>query len=454
MGCEHRADAVPRPGAASEYDAPMTFASPPSGACLPGASASGPIDVAGLVEKIRPTVVSVQGSRTLDLSDWHEMLGLPVGPSGPSRVERAVGSGVLIAAEGLVLTNDHVVESAFDIEVRLADERAFEAKVVGRDPKLDVALLKLRDAAGLPVAALGRSDAVRVGDRAIVIGNPFGLGPTVTLGIVSATSREVEVGPFGGFLQTDAAINPGNSGGPLFDEAGQVIGIATAIHAQGQGIGFAIPVDQIREVLPELQSKGRVVRGRMGVAFQEITLEIARALRLRKPAGALVTDVEAGSPAAAAGIRPGDVIVGMDAARFVHARELARALGKRKPGEKVTVAYQREGEGRTVSFKLDLLDEEVKLDPPAGRPSPGAGGVLGMVVGDGPEGARIEGLDPRGALARELEVGDLVLEVNGAMIRSGSELTARLRTAPPGADLLLRVRRDGNIRYLVVQAPS
>jgi serine protease Do len=454
-GCEDRAAALTRPEDGQVGAPPPPAAPPPPEACVPTTQAAGALDVAGLVERVGPVVVSVRGSRTVDFDELHDRLDLPhAHRHGPTRVERAVGSGVIIAAEGLVLTNHHVVDGAFDVEVRLADDRAFEASVIGRDPKLDVAVLKLRGADRLPVATLGLSEEVRVGDRAIVIGNPFGLGPTVTLGIVSATSREVGAGPFDGFIQTDAAINPGNSGGPLFNEAGQVIGITAAIHAQGQGIGFAIPIDDVRDVLPELRETGGVTRGRMGLAFQEVTAEIARALRLPSAAGALVTDVEPGGPAARAGIRPGDLIVRMDARSIGHARDLARALGRHKPDDVVALLVRRDGAQRALRVKLDRAEEEAspRAGPARARPAPR--GALGLSASDAPGGARIEAIPPQSALAEELEVGDVVLELNGAAIGGAADLVARLRAATPGADLLLRVRREGASLYLVIQTPS
>lgn len=437
-GCQSRADAVERSSAGGSE--PRVVASPPAATCGPSEPAAGELDLAAIVARAAPTVVSVRGSHVPDPGELS-----PGG--GPPSAALAVGSGVLISEDGLVLTSDHVVEDASGLAVRLADDRRFEATVVGRDPRLDVALLRLLGAQGLPVAPLGSSASARVGDRTIVIGNPFGLGPTVTVGIVSATSRAIGLGSYG-FLQTDAAINPGNSGGPVFNAAGQVVGLATAIHAEGRGIGFAVPIDEVREVLPDLQEKGRVERGRMGIGFQEVTDELARALRMPERRGALVTEVAPRSPAARAGLRPGDVVTSMNAVRIDHAQELARALGRGKPGEEIAIGYRRDGEERAVGVRL-----EVARPPPPRRPSGARMTGLGLSVSDAPGGARIDAVDPRSAASSELQAGDLILEVNGAEIHGGADFASRLRAAPRRTDVLVRLRREGAPRFVVIQAP-
>lgn len=452
VGCDDRALARSREVADVAPPPAIAAAIPPGEACVAGAGE--PLDVAALAARVGPAVVSVQGRRTVDLGDLEELLALPPG-THPRFLQRAIGAGVLITPDGLVLTNEHVVDGAFEIEVRLADDRIFPATVAARDRQLDVALLRLRGAGGLPAATLGSSAAVQVGDRAVAVGNPFGLGPSVTLGIVSAVAREVGHGPLPGLIQTDAAINPGNSGGPVFNAAGEVIGLATAVHAQGQGIGFAIPIDEVREALPELLATGRVARGQMGIAFQAVTANLARALGLEKAAGALITEIEPGGPAERAGIRPGDVLLELNARPIGHARELARALARSKPGEEVALRIRRGGDERRA--KITLAQQEQVEPPQPAAPAAGAARgrpTIGLSASDGPDGATIDALDPQSAPARELEVGDVVMEVNGAAIRGAADLAARLRGAPAGSDLVLRVRREGSIRYLVIQAPS
>ncbi|MCC6553795.1 MAG: trypsin-like peptidase domain-containing protein [Polyangiaceae bacterium] len=426
-GCEHRADATSRAQGAG----PLAEA-----ACEPAPAPASEVDLASLIERVRPSIVTVRASRAPDPA-----LG------GAADAQQAVASGFILSDDGLVLTSDHVVEDTSAIQVRLADDRRFDAIVVGRDPRLDVALLKLQGSSALPVAALGSSAAVRVGDRAFVIGNPFGLGPSVTAGIVSATSRPIGPVP-GGLIQTDAAINPGNSGGPLLNAAGEVVGVTTAIHAEGRGIGFAVPIDDIRDVLPELRATGHVERGRTGLGFQEVTDALARALKLPARAGALVTDVEPRSPAARAGLRPGDVITSIDGARIDHARELAREIGRRKPGEEVALAYFRGGEEGGATVRLDARGAPPPLPRPQAPP-----GAMGLSASDVPGGARIDGVDPRSALVGDLEAGDVVLEVNGAPVGNAAGLAARLRGAPRGADLLVRLRREGSPRFVAIRAP-
>jgi serine protease Do len=363
-----------------------------------------------------------------------------------------------------VLTNDHVIGGAYGIEVRLSDERTFQASVVGRDPALDIALLKLRGAGSLPAATLGSSAPVRPGDDVVVIGSPFGLGTTVTRGIISATSRPIGTGSPDGFnvghgsalavpfLQTDAAINPGNSGGPLFNASGQVIGVATAIHAEGRGISFAVPIDEVIEILPELRETGHVNRGRLGVTFQEITAELTRALKLPKQRGALVTEVEPDSPASRLGLKPGDVLLSVNGRPVGHARELARSLRCLKPGASVKLTYRRDGADRKATTELDRTPGQ---EPPL---TPGAPGRrrehprFGVLASDAPGGARIEAIVPQSPAAASLEVGDVVLDLNGAPVRGGADLSARLSGAPRHLDLLLRVRRRGAVRYLAVPA--
>ncbi|WP_437612746.1 trypsin-like peptidase domain-containing protein [Sorangium sp. So ce834] len=446
--CDGRAAALsppPREAAGAPCSIPREEVPPAAGVAWP---------LPALIEQVRPVVVTVATLRATSLPDGRATPTSPFGRSAP-RVERAIGSGFVIAAEGLVLTSEHVIGDAFGIEVQLADERAFEATVVGRDPALDVALLKLRGAGSLRAASLGSSAPIRPGDDVLVIGNPFGLGPTVTRGIISATSRPMGAGSLDGYLQTDAAINPGNSGGPLFNAAGQVIGIATAIHEGGRGISFALPIDEVVEILPELRETGRVARGRLGISFQEVTSHLARALRLPGRMGALITEVEPESPGSRLGFRPGDVVTSVEGRRVDHARELARALRRSKPGDEVKITYRRGGAERCATVKLE---RSALRDPPSGRRAPDGRAPtdaeeppFGVLASDALEGALVESISPQSPAAGHLEVGDVVLDLNGAPVRGGADLTARLRAAGR-QDLLLRVRRNGAPRYLAVPA--
>ncbi|WP_242515972.1 trypsin-like peptidase domain-containing protein [Sorangium cellulosum] len=445
-GCEDRAAALSHP-APPRHEASAPCSGPRAGEPPTPPAADGRMPLPALVDQVRPAVVTVMTMRASPPSDEGATPGHPFGGGAP-RVERAIGSGFVVAAEGLVLTSDHVVGDAFGIEVQLADERAFKAAVVGRDPALDVALLRLLGAESLRVVPLGSSAPVRPGDDVIVIGNPFGLGPTVTRGVVSATSRPMGAASLDGFIQTDAAINPGNSGGPLFNARGEVIGIATAIHADGRGISFALPIDEVLEVLPELRAAGRVDRGRMGISLQEVTPQLARVLKLPGRMGALLTEVEPEGPGARTGLRPGDVILSIEGRRLEHARDLARALRRTRPGEEVELTYRRDGADRRATVKLDRAAGGA---PARLRPGDHAEQPLGVLASDALEGARIEAIAPQSAAAGNLEVGDVVLDLNGAPVRGGAELAARLRAAGR-KDLLLRVRRNGATLYLAIPA--
>src|SRR5713226_9702342 len=283
----------------------------------------------------------------------------------PREETRASGSGVIVDAKGYVLTNNHVIENAQDITVRLSDGRKFTAKLVGRDPKTDLAVLKVDAPALLPVAELGDSDQLRVGQWAIAIGNPFGLDRTVTVGIVSATARNrVGVATYENFIQTDASINPGNSGGPLLNLDGKVIGINTAIVAAGQGIGFSIPINQAKDVMRQLIAGGRVVRGWLGIAIQDVTDELSGTFGVKEREGVLVADVMKGGPAEAAGVRPGDVIVELNGGAIKEVPELQRRVAAVAPGQPVRLKVIRDRKPVRLSVKIGEM--------PADEPAPAA----------------------------------------------------------------------------------
>jgi serine protease Do len=342
--------------------APPAKPAPTDGAC-PAC-----IDIPDLAEKVKPAVVNItttqqirMPNRGMDPFDF--FFGLQdrrrnVEPRERTFRRSALGSGFIIDPSGYVVTNDHVVDQATIIHVRLADDRDFPADVVGRDPKLDLALLRLRGAHDLPTVPLGSSGALRVGESVVAVGNPFGLGNTVTKGIVSAKERAIGAGPYDDFIQTDASINPGNSGGPLFDARGQVVGINTAMAAGATGIGFAIPVDDLKQVLPQLRAHGHVDRARLGVSVQPVTPEVARALGLDPPQGALVADVEAGGPAAQAGLEAGDVVVAVDGQPIHHAEELPWKIASHAPGSKVTITVLRDKKRQDLTATLGKLSDE------------------------------------------------------------------------------------------------
>ncbi len=280
------------------------------------------------------------------------------GPQGRPVPMRGAGSGFIVSPDGYVVTNNHVVEGAREIVVTLADRAEYPATVVGRDPKTDLALLKIHPTKDLPAVALGDSDRLRVGDWVVAIGNPFGLANTVTAGIVSAKGRVIGAGPYDDFIQTDASINPGNSGGPLFNLRGEVVGINTAVVASGQGIGFAIPVNTVKRVVPELKAAGRVARGWLGIAVQEVTADLQKTLALPDRKGALVADVAVGGPAERGGVRRGDLIRRYDGKPVEDSAHLPAAVAATPAGKKVTMTVLREGKEQDLAVTIGRMPAE------------------------------------------------------------------------------------------------
>ena len=278
-----------------------------------------------------------------------------------SRPQQSLGSGFIIDRDGYILTNNHVIENAGMIMVKLANEKEYEAKVVGRDPRTDLALIKINARGDLPVVRIGDSDSLQVGDWVLAIGNPFGLGQTVTAGIVSAKGRVIGQGPYDDFIQTDAAINPGNSGGPLFSTKGEVVGINTAIFSQSGGnigIGFAVPINMAKSLVPQLKAKGRVSRGWLGVSIGPVTDEAAKELKLKDKKGALVAEVVERSPADRAGLQQGDLIVGFDGKDVASAPDLPRLVGSTPIGKEVIVRVIREGQSLDLKVTIREFRED------------------------------------------------------------------------------------------------
>ncbi len=382
-------------------------------------------------------------------------------PQTPHK-ERSLGSGFVISGDGYILTNDHVVEGADEIKVRLSDGRTFKAVVKGLDPKLDLALLKIEAGDKLPVARLGDSGSLKVGEWVMAIGNPFGLEQTVTVGIVSAKGRVIGAGPYDDFIQTDASINPGNSGGPLFNTEGEVVGINSAIVAGGQGIGFAIPINAAKDILPQLKETGHVTRGWLGVSVQTVTTDLAESFGLKEPQGALVAEVVKGSPAEAAGLRRGDIILTFDGQKVDAINDLPRLVAATPIGRNVQLSVFRDGktvELTTVVGKLQEGEEETATAAGA------AGDRLGLSVTDvTPEAARIYGLQaekgalvtgvaPTGPAAESnLRPGDLILEVNSTEIADAAAFRAAMAKVKPGEVLRLLIQRGDGLLYTTVKA--
>ncbi len=429
--------------------APPPFPTPP---VLPGTP-----DIPALVAAVRPTVVNIttesEVARPRAVDPFEFFFG-PRERGGEDQVvkRRALGTGFVVDDHGHVATNAHVIAGATSVRVKLSDGRELPATVRGTDERLDLAVLAIegiRDK--VPFASLGASEGVRVGEYVVAIGNPFGLGDTVTMGIVSAKGRELGAGPYDDFIQTDASINPGNSGGPLFDLRGQVIGINTAINPAGQGIGFAIPVDALRDVLPQLLEKGRVERGRLGAVIQPVDAALAKALGLPKPSGALISEVQPGSPAARAGLEPGDVILAVDGAPIETAHDLPRQIARRKPGTKVTLLVAGARGQRTIGAVLDELKEERAGRSEPSRPHGEKDGIGISIAEDPRAGVVVTGVDPAGAAAGHLAAGDVILEVDGAPVKSAKEAAERIRRAPRDKPVLMRVRRNGATRFVAIE---
>lgn len=317
-------------------------------------------DLADIVEGARPAVVNIY-TRTRVATAARPSPFFPQRIVPRERVQQSLGSGFIIDEHGLVLTNEHVIRNATQIAVRLLDERWFEAEIVGADPKTDVALIRLKEAGELPYLPLGDSDGLRVGNWVIAIGNPLGLNSTVTAGIASAVGRRGL--PTGGelryqdFIQTDASINPGNSGGPLINLAGEVVGINTAVVAEGQGIGFAIPINMVREILPRLEIDGRVERSWIGIFVQEVSSRLAEELGRDDARGALVTRIVPGGPAHLAGIEPGDVILEIDGRQVEDASRLTWLASNLGVGNTVEVILWRGGRSHARQMTLGALPD-------------------------------------------------------------------------------------------------
>ena len=375
---------------------------------------------------------------------------------------QAQGSGFIISADGYVVTNNHVVDHAAEVTVVTEDGKSLTAKVVGTDKKTDLALLKINKGSDFPYVEFTKTQP-RVGDWVVAVGNPFGLGGTVTAGIISARGRDIGGGPYDDFLQIDAPVNRGNSGGPTFNTAGHVVGVNTAIYSPSGGsvgIGFAIPADVTQAVIKELKEKGVVTRGWIGVQIQKVTPEIADSLGLKAPKGSLVAEVQKDAPAADAGVKSGDVILSVDGETVEGPRELARKIAALGPDAKADLLIWRDGSEKTVSVKLGTLpgEKDAKAEPLS--PDVGSLSSFGLslaraasVPGAGKDGVVITDIDPDGSAAQKgLKVGDVILEAGGKMVSKPSEIQDLLRDAKKDGRkaVLLRVKNGDGVRFVAL----
>ncbi len=375
------------------------------------------------------------------------------------RRDTSLGSGFIINKEGYILTNDHVVRDAETIKVKLSNDTTYTGKVVGSDPKTDIAVIKIDSKEPLPVAVLGDSSKLQVGQWAIAIGNPFGLDRTVTVGVVSATGRSnMGIETYEDFIQTDASINPGNSGGPLLNIHGEVVGINTAIVAAGQGIGFAIPINMAKHVVEQLISKGSVSRGWLGVSIQPVTEEIAASFGLKKTAGALVNEVVAESPAIKAGIRQGDVIVAIDGKDVKDVSHLQRLVAALPVGKRVEVMVVRDGKALKLPLVIGSSESAAakQVKPEAQAPTE----WLGMSVEELPRELRMKGLsgviiteiDPEGLAAEAgLRQGDIIISINRKKVENLAGYAGIIAESDTKGSAVLLVKRGNASIYFVLK---
>jgi len=433
-------------------------------------------DFVGLAKRMKPLVVNISTTQVSEgrgqqefgspfgeddpFNDfWRRFFGGPL-PRGPQR-QRSLGSGFIIDSDGSILTNNHVVENAQRIVVRLADEQEYEAKVIGKDPKTDIAIIKVNARTKLSIVNLGDSDQLEVGEWVMAIGNPFGLDYTVTSGIVSAKGRHIGQGPYDNFIQTDASINPGNSGGPLINMRGEVVGINTAIFSRSGtniGIGFAIPINLVKELLPQLRGKGKVTRGYLGVLIQKVTPEIAESLGMEKGRGALVANVSKDGPAEKAGIKVGDVIVEFDGKEIRDSGDLPIIVARTPVDKKARLKVLRDKKEVTLTVAVgELKDEEVVASAPekgelgltVQRVTPQMAESLGLERADG---VVVTAVEP-GSAADEAGIrrGDVILEVDRKSIKSVDEYKKAIAGIRKGKGVLFLVRRGESTLFLALK---
>jgi len=438
-------------------------------ALVPQPALPGAVAIADVAEKAIPSVVNISLTK---VSRAPSMQFFPFfGPPGnEERREQGMGSGVIVSADGYVVTNNHVVSDATEIKVTTHDKREFLATVVGTDPKSDIALIKIKDPSGLTPIVFGDSSSARLGEVVLAIGNPFGVGQTVTMGIVSAKGRaDLGIVAYEDFIQTDAAINPGNSGGALINMEGKLIGINTAILSRTggyQGVGFAIPTSMVQPIMESLKKSGKVVRGWLGVSIQDVDQEIASAMKLPSAAGVLISDVRAGTPAAKGGLRRGDVVLKVDGVAVTSTGQFRNMIAASGAGKKVTLEVLRDGKPAAVALELGEMPEVETAALPGGPGAPQGGGSAldGLTLqtitpearrafgipDDVQKGLVITRIDSKSRAARAgLRPGDVVLEVNRAPVDSIQRFNELYSKSRDG--VLLLVNRRGNNQFVVVR---
>ena len=448
-----------------------------------------PTGFADIVERVKPSVISVKvtmGSKATDASNsadddsssqpgspmerffQHGPDGLPPGAHGHHGghgVMMGQGSGFFISPDGYAVTNNHVVDGADKVEVTSDDGKTYTAKVIGTDARTDIALIKVEGGADFPFAKLAAGKP-RIGDWVLAVGNPFGLGGTVTAGIVSASGRDIGNGPYDDFIQIDAPVNKGNSGGPAFDMQGEVVGVNTAIYSPSGGsvgIAFSIPASTVKTVIAQLKDKGSVSRGWIGVQIQPVTQDIANNLGLKKAEGAMVAEPQANGPAAKAGIEAGDVITAVNGQSVKDARELARTIGGLEPGNAVKLDVLHQGKDAVISVTLGQLPNAQEARAETGNASPTHGvdvpklgmtiAPAGSVAGAGKTGVVVTTVDPNGAAAEHgFREGDVILEVAGKSVANPGEVRDALKSARADNknNVLMRIRSGDASHYVAL----
>ncbi len=452
-----------------------------------------PIGFADIVEQVKPSVISVKVNINEKVSAKDDNNddspfqpgspmerffrrfggpdGMPPGLRGTPRGRGAVtgqGSGFFISADGFAVTNNHVVDGADKVEVTTDDGKTFKAKVIGTDARTDLALIKVEGGSSFPFAKLSESKP-RIGDWVLAVGNPFGLGGTVTAGIVSASGRDIGNGPYDDFIQIDAPVNKGNSGGPAFNTEGEVMGVNTAIYSPSGGsvgIAFSIPASTVKSVIAQLKDKGSVSRGWIGVQIQPVTADIADSLGLKKAEGALVAEPQANGPAAKAGIESGDVITAVNGESVKDARELARTIGGLAPGNSVKLDVLHKGQNKVLNLTLGQLpnsleakadnDNDDKGSATRGTDVPKLGLTVApanSVAGAGKDGVVVTEVDPKSAAAeRGFKEGDVILEVAGKTVANAGEVREAINAARADNknSVLMRVKSGGSARFVAL----
>ena len=434
-----------------------------------------PPSFAAIAKRSMPVVVNIftnsqRSSRPGSNDPLEEFFSRFFGDAQPrDNGPRSLGSGILISKDGEVLTNYHLVRNAETIKVKLADQTEYEARLIGKDDKTDLALVKIRRSGGnLPFARLGSSSQLEVGDWVMAIGNPFGLEHTVTAGIVSAKGRVIGAGPYDNFIQTDASINPGNSGGPLINAVGEVVGVNSAIFSQGGGnigIGFAIPIDLAKKIADQLRKNGRVIRGWLGIRAQDISPQLAASLSLTRAAGemAVVTEVADNSPAAEAGVKAGDVIIEFNGKPVPKSHEFPSVIADTPPGQKVSLKIFHEKKEQTISVKIGELPDESEVSQKTESRDPEIGVRVQRIT---PEAARRLGMSStKGVLVMEVQPGspaeqvgvepaDVIREVNQRPVNNVSDFERAVRQGRRGDRILLLVQRGDNAVFFALRRKS